>query len=753
MSTPLLRRLPFHWPLAALLALGLGAAQPLAAQGIIAVPLGPGEPGADGMAETLTLERFDQDRTRGTQADAETAARPLISPLRPMQARGRPTGSAIRFDGERRDLMFALHVPEPSVVRALRVTTLSSINLLPERSQFRAYVNDVLVGTGPLANFTEFGSLDLPLDPGLLQAGHNDVRLELVQYHRIFCGPDASFALWTDVDLANTGAILDVAWDLRNVSTPSDGFVMGVALAAASGAGVEIRGGAGLGEHRDAWLRQIVEQVQQAMGGEPVPFRFTEYWSVAGEAGSAARITLLPGTQNRASFRVAGDGTQVMVVEYVPGSRPTPLPELAQALAPVVTQTQPLLMDTSRPAALSEVGFTTQEIRDRYALVEQVFRLPDDYVVLTNAKAELALDYIYADGLPPGAVMLVHVNGQNIRLLPLRGQAGTFIEQFPLRFEARHLRAGNNTLAFEVMIPGDPPDLPCPLWNGPVVAIGADSTLSVPFSPSLFLPDMHFAFSNLTAQSVQANDMTGRSFSGNDLLTLRAALTQGMRSDHAGGIGARLFPLALDDLGAIPLGDYTISRRALEGVLIPPAPVVAERVETGPASLLRGTDQPVGGATSALSGGWNWAMDIAAQALQWMHPRAGESLEMWLRSQRGEAVLIQLDPARPDSLWILRAPGSDMSQIASAIVAARTTGVGPRGQVSVLDADGVWHNWFAPNRQPVLLEAITITNLRHVLGNFVSAMPVRFVTVLFFLALLSAVFALRLVISTREHDR
>ncbi len=33
-------------------------------------------------------------------------------------------------------------------------------------------------------------------------------------------------------------------------------------------------------------------------------------------------------------------------------------------------------------------------------MIEQRFRLPDDYVVLTNDKAEIALDYIYVPDLP-----------------------------------------------------------------------------------------------------------------------------------------------------------------------------------------------------------------------------------------------------------------------------------------------------------------------------------------------------------------
>ncbi|MCB1360552.1 MAG: cellulose synthase, partial [Rhodobacteraceae bacterium] len=132
-------------------------------------------------------------------------------------------------------------------------------------------------------------------------------------------------------------------------------------------------------------------------------------------------------------------------------------------------------------------------------------------------------------------------------------------------------------------------------------------------------------------------------------------------------------------------------------------------------------------------------------------PQSGLLLDEWLMNQHGQAMLVQLDPARPNQIWMLRAPGSDISAIASAIVAARTTTESPRGQVSVLGYDGQWHSWIAPDRQPVLLEPISLGNIRHVVGNFVSAMPIRYVTGLFFLALISALFALRLVISSREH--
>ena len=720
------------------------------AQSTTLIPL-PLDSAATGLTDVdqdrLNAERLDAERHRGNFVEELAAETGLVSPLRPIEARGRPAGSAIRFDGERRTLQFALFVPSPEQVHALRVSTLSSINVLPERSHFRVFVNDTFVGEGRLENFSGFGNAEFPLGSASLLPGQNNVRIELVQYHRIYCGPDASFALWSDIDLANSGAVLTSGEGISG----QEGFLMGLASAAATGTGIEIRGAEGLGDYRDEWVSQITQRISAALGGDPIPFRFTDYWSVQGAARSASRITFLPSTVNRLSFRTAGEGAQVMVVEFIPGERPHALPEFENILPRVAERAQPPLIDTERAVAFSEFGFQSTEVYDRYALIESRFRLPDDYVVLTNDKAEIALDYIFVPDLPEGAMMLVHVNGTNVRLLPLRGEAGTLIEQFPVRFEAQLLRSGINTLAFEVMIPGAPADMPCPTSDSPMMAIGQGSTLTVPFSPSMYLPDMHLAFAGLTPESVAVNEMSARAFDRNDVVTLRAALSGGERAD-AVALHTRLTLLSLDDLGSIPMGGYQLGRQAIEMALmgdeaaITGLPTPAAEPQH---ALLRISER--GDSTAALARGWDWLKNGFETALQWLQPRSGQLLEHWLEEQHGQAVLIQLDPARPNQLWLVRAPGSDMSAIASAIVAARTTAEGPRGQISVLDNQGRWQNWTAPDRQPVLLEPVTLHNIRHVVGNFVSAMPIRYVTGLFFLALISALFALRLVIATREH--
>ncbi len=114
-------------------------------------------------------------------------------------------------------------------------------------------------------------------------------------------------------------------------------------------------------------------------------------------------------------------------------------------------------------------------------------------------------------------------------------------------------------------------------------------------------------------------------------------------------------------------------------------------------------------------------------------------------------MLFQLDPERPDEIWMLRNPDSEIHDIARAISSVRAAGAGPRGQVSVLTHDGHWMNWLAPDRQPRLLEPWSVQNFRAAMGNFVSARPIFYTILILSISLLSALVALRLVISTREH--
>jgi hypothetical protein len=728
-------------------------ALPVAAQSnnaLISIPEeSPSTTLPSGTADTfvLTEERFAVDRRHLSDEADDAGMRPWLSPLRPRRVSQALRGQSWRFGGENNIEEFSLFVADPQVAQNLMIYTLSSVNVLPERSEAQVFINGQPTGAVRLQNFNEFEPTEMVIPAGALVAGENTVRMVVNQHHRIFCGPEASFALWSEIDLSRSG----LEFDVERMVPSAAAFMMGLAYDANGRAGVEFRGTEGLGEQRSAWVGMLTTRLSNVMSGAPMRFRFTDYWSLEGGVPARSRVTFLPAANNRVTFRLGADAAQVMLIEYIPGSEPTELPVFEQHFAPRPLSERPPLIDVDREVAFSEFGFETLRVSQRYAQRSYAFRLPDDWLVLTASKARLRLDYVYSDGLPEGAMLLLGINGETIRMLPMRGEGGEYITRFPIIFEARLMRAGVNTLDMEMLIPGEPANLPCPAGQGPVLEVADTSTLEAPFSPSMYLPDMSLAFNTFSADSVRANDLTARAFNSDDQIVLSAALSRAASVQVPGTLNL----MAIEDLGSVPITRYSLNRRVLEDVLLRPVSLDADGDEIFTTQEL---DDPFRRVTerreysAALSTGWEAMISGASRLLQWINPTSSTQLNDWLADRHGQVVLLQLDDNRPDQIWMLRAPDADISAIAGAIISARTEGAGPRGQVSVLDYDGEWHNWVAPDLRPTLLEPITFSNVRYVLGNFVSAMPILFVLLLMLLALISAAFALRLVISTREHD-
>ena len=714
------------------------------ADGIIPLP----EQDAQGVLSAMdSVDLSARSDAARRVSEASTVADPdresWISPLRLIDLRYPLTDGVVRITGERQWVSFDLYAADPAKHDLLRVTTLSGINNLAERSYFRVEVNGVDIGRQRLEAVEDFGPTDIGLPPDVLQSGRNRVVIELRQHHRIYCGPEAAFDLWTDIDLSRSGLVVPHPRDATNTQA----FLMALSAQATSAQPVEVRGLDSLGADAGHWRKYIVSHLNQLLSGPPVAIRFTDYWTVATTDPAHARITIIPAARSNVRFQTAGDGALVLVLEVAQDSRPEDIFGIIAQIEARAAHTQVPLVTPERDVPISELGVATENFSQHYAVRNHVFRLPADWLVLTAAKARINLDYAYATNLPEGATLLLKVNGAAIRLLPLRGQGGQPITAFPIDFEARLLHPGTNLLTFEMFVPGDPPDLPCAAGDAPMLQISENTTLRVPYSPSMAMPDMDLAFSALGPDSLQMNDMSGRAFSEMDALTLSAALSQSRAPIRP----STLHLIAIDDLGSLPTAHYHADRRLLEDTVLTQlnqSTDLVSRDDTDPFNARRPQSM-------ALSTIVNQSLDeIRHQARRLtdrLFPNSGDQLNAWLAEHRGQAVLFQLDPDRPDEIWMLRNPDSDITDITLAIASARSFGGGPKGQVSVLSHEGIWMNWFAPDRRPILLEPWTLQNFRSAMGNFFSARPIVYTILMLGIAFISALVALRLVMSTRDH--
>ena len=753
------------------LVMALSGPVPALAQdsGMIIIPMDDAatadDAGADGAAIADFAQRVRTAETAPGQAQEE--GRP-IAPLRPVLAATHRVGEGadrLRLQGENDLADFGIFVAEPVAGMSLQIVTQSSVNVLPERSALRVFVNDVMIGTAVPEQFTAPAPVRLALPDGLLVAGRNRVRIEAAQFHRIFCGPDASFGLWTDIDLSRSGVVVPQGTSRLQAATV-DGFLAAVASDSARGLGIEIRGAAELSaEHRD-WLDGLTTRISANLGGAPLVWTRTDPWTVQRAAPAAARITFLPGATSSVRLEHGGDSALVLVVTTgstplpsVEGLLPEPSDERRLAAARGVA-TLPALAP-GREVALSEIGMETLRIEQHYFRRDYGFRLPEDWLVLTAEKARIRMDYAFAEGLPEGAMLLVQVNGETVRLLPMWSGGGRAITRFPVDFEARLLRGGANRISFEMLIPGAPDDLPCAGFGGPVLELRDTITLRVPDSPRMFMPDLARPFAYLRPDSLRQGEVGRPAFGADEVMTLRAALAQGI-PDVTLRTPPRLYLVSLDQIGTVPFGRITPDRRLLEDVLLR-GEGTGDAAPADGATATRGADlsvDPFGFDPAVRSRGsddWGWfepVRDLGRQAYGWgrriIDPRPSAQLNQWLADQRGMAMLVQLDYDRPGDLWLIRGRDADTGIIAAAIARARLSGVGPMGQIAVLDRDGHWHSWASPDRRPVLREPLSVGNVRAVLGNFASAAPLWFALAMIALVLVAAAAALGLTVSTRS---
>lgn len=734
------------------------AAPPVQAQGIDGgLIMLPQENGADLSFPAISSDISDRAdparRKMRLDDDPEHPANTSwVSTLR-LTDMGYPVQDGLaRISGEREWVNFDLYSIADENDALLQIATVSGINNLPERSQMRVTVNGQELGTRNLTHVEDVGIEKFRIPSGVLHTGRNHVQLELRQQHRIFCGPEASYDLWTDIDLSRSGLVVANTPDSElDMFIGNDGFMMALAAQASGRQAVEVRGIDSLGSEAEIWRRFLVSRFNQSLAGTPLVINFTDYWTTQRGTRDTARVTIIPAAESSVRFVRGGDGAVVMVLEVAQGTDPERLLAGITAVTAQAQDNRPTLIDPEMDVPFAQFGVESENFSQRYAQRNHAFRLPDDWLVLTGAKSRINLDYAFASNLPAGSALLLKVNGTTVRMLPLRGgQSGSVISRFPIDFEARLMHPGTNVLGFELFVPGDPPSLPCAVNEGPVLQILDSSTLHVPYSPSMSIPDMDLAFAALSPDSLRMNEMSGRAYAQSDILTLGSALAR----TPAGICPSTLHLISLDDLGSIPTAHYTASRRLLEDVVLMPSHTYApagQSVADNPGDPFQQRRAERRSVSLAFSAGWDAVNQRARWVIERIFPSSGDQLNTWLAEQRGQAVLFQLDATRPDEIWMLRAPDSDMRAIAHAVVRARLNGGGPRGQAAVLTHDGNWENWLAPDRRPAMLEPWSLWNFRVAMGNIVSARPIFYTLMMLGIAALSALVALRLVISTREN--
>lgn len=649
-----------------------------------------------------------------------------------------PSGETVlRLSGEQADSTLDLFLPEGAPPREIRLSYRMSINSLPEASSLRLVVNGV--PTEPIRPDAFEGFTEAAFATDALVPGRNAVKIEVNQSHRIYCGPDASFAIWLEVDLQQSGVVLSAESAGRQATTADAAALL--AAQAARPEGIALRLAPGTDPGAVAALARKLAALSP--GNSPAMREQTVWEPVSTDSPQAARIVVEPGTSPATEVLRGSDGALVLrIVHGLPDGADTPLPDLTPFLpAAIAAQATKPLLEPGIPTPMADLGRADIERKGHYIKEDLNFRLPRDWLVLGPQVAKMQLVYGFADGLPKGSLLLVKANGTTIQLLPMDRNGGEILPPLDIRFKAALLQPGPNSMTFEAIIPGDPPDLPCPTITAPTLRVLADTLLDVPQTPAMQFPGMENVLPRLDGSDLrEAETGISSGLSEADLFPLAAMLDRVVPEEPQGDEG--LTVLSYPELDRLRLDELGLSRRDIETLFAPPPPPPEPTTR-------RRTTTPQPEEPSVLA---EWAKAAVSE----MTRLAGISnppLARWIEGRRAKLILVQPLSEEPDNLVLALGPNTSVADAATALAEIRDMRGGPTGRVAILTEAGRWESWRPVTSYPVLLEPLTIGNLRFVLGTYASWSPLGFTIIMMTLTLISVFFALVYVMTTRGHRK
>lgn len=680
----------------------------------------------------------------GQEDSSEAAAEPamVMLPLRPLVLKSGDT-RVYRMSGQYDVARFGLFLPYAMDDVTLNLSTRSAIDVLPARSTVEVVVNGTAIGTVTPDNFERAQTDRLPIPAGVLTEGRNVVTLTAKQVHRVFCGPDAAFSIWTEIGLGTSG--IEMRFD--DMTAGPLGFLAAAVAQLARDMPLDVH--MADDDFSLAEAAPLIDRFEGVFGPMPPEISIEDYYAVTSGASQLARITVLPPGMvmpEGPRFLRGGDGALVLMLERGDLARAGEI--LSDALPKQPASDVLATLEPGRLTPLSDLGVEGVRGYGRYIQENVPFLLPQNWLLLASQEGVLQLDWRFDTGLPQGGLLLVKMNNTTIRLLALDEpeNAGRPLPTLRIPFRANLLQPGANRLTFEALVPGDPPDQACVPREAPIFEVSGGTRLYVPTSPSMSLPGIDRTLADVGRSSIDLSDSAG------ELLPLG------------------LFPRLSSVLSGLSVRNSADRARLTIGVPSDLDALSGDVVDGHLSELAELFDsddpEPVeqGDAWSRLNED-SWLSDVIRREnlsalpeklAEWVRAiwtGTGAGLSEWLSSRSAEAIFLQPDMQRPDEIWLILKPGTDYQHVVASLAETRQTFQGPKAQVSVFSPLTGWESWQAPNRPLRLHEALTPGNARAVVGNFVTIIPGRFIAPLLALTALASVIALAIAVMTRRKPK
>lgn len=381
----------------------------------------------------------------------------------------------LRLEGEIDSRAWVTNVSEQEAGRAATILVgySNAIVVMPEASRLRVTINGQSVIETPISSSQGTTQLAAPIRPGVLRAGANLVRFEVMQRHRTDCSVSATYELWTDIDNAATG--IAYAGGLPPLTGGLDDLpAVGVDVTGATRIRVLTPGP--LEGSVTARVMQVVQDialrgrfphpvvsVSDAAAGPAPPGTVTLVLGTAAELprlmGSPPQdAALQPVTRFVADRRLGGP----TLVVAGPGQaevdaaidRLNTLPVTARDAVTTSGRFAPdaPLFTGARRVRLADLGVSTQEFSGRRFRVRFGIALPGDFYATAYGQATLLLDAAYTAAVRPGSHVDVYVNDQIASTLTIGTRGGGLFQRQPVKIPLTNFRPGINRVWIEVVL-------------------------------------------------------------------------------------------------------------------------------------------------------------------------------------------------------------------------------------------------------------------------------------------------------------
>ncbi|WP_137133113.1 cellulose biosynthesis cyclic di-GMP-binding regulatory protein BcsB [Rhizobium sp. FKY42] len=373
-----------------------------------------------------------------------------------------------RLQGERdvRYLSFFLSPEQAQQGGSLRLTYTNAVSVRPEDATLHVSFNGHAGQQFPIRSPQGPGVMDVKAETTVLKPGWNTVTLAAQQHHRVDCSIDATYELWTQIDVSDSGFLpvasrpQDPAAVLMSVGRNSDGRTRVRVLTAG-----DIKAGA-------RYSLDAVQTLALLLGRKDLSVEFTAATKdepgidlIIGDVNSNWQSEegqrLLSAAPTGVSIRSSGAGRVQMIIRGA-GEQ-----AINAALLQALHGPLKLVLDSRHLSA--ELGVLNADQPGTYRLSDLAYRaepfagrlfrtsfqtvMPADFYPGDYGAMTLKLNAATAPKLAPGAQLVVRVNEKAVTSHGLIDPNGTILKDKTLDIPLRAFRPGINTVDILAELP------------------------------------------------------------------------------------------------------------------------------------------------------------------------------------------------------------------------------------------------------------------------------------------------------------